>query len=154
MSTLYVPEQPYHNVLTITKAHLYVEAYLIRKLLIKRCKISTDVICTCAIFLTENHVITYKSTLYSLFNNNFCIGVYDFINKQWRTAIYIKHWQQSKKIAIRYLDTYVNSHLPIANFHIIENFPVNYVIQDWKIPSYGFPIELSNLPKIQLSNIC
>ena len=69
--------------------------------------------------------MTYTEVLNVLLHGKCCIGVYDYETKRWRTAIYIKHWNELKKIMVRYV---CNLPLKRNEFVILNTFPT-YAIE-------------------------
>ena len=147
MSTLYVPQSPHHNRLPMKKAVAQVNSYFIHKMMVNRKHIPQDIRNLCAEYLTDKYVSTYKETLQNLLFNNRCIGVYDFETKQWRTAVYINHWDSLQKIAVRYVESSYGNAEYKSNFCTIDKFPVNFImLHDKKFKSHSLDFEgISNV---------
>lgn len=84
-----------------------------------------------------NDTVNYKQVLNALLNEYCCIGVYYFKMKMWRPAVYIKHWEKTKKIMVGFVDDHMISNIynrynvKMEKYCIITDFPVNYVILDF-----------------------
>ena len=62
--------------------------------------------------------ITYKEVLNVLLHGRCCIGVYDYKMSKWRTAVYMKHWDNVQAIMVRYVCGF-----PDNGFVILNTFP-------------------------------
>ena len=82
-------------------------------------------------YYTRKYAITYEETVDLLMNHECCIGVYDFKMKAWRSAIYVNHFDKTKRIMIRYLpDSNVDFNYAVDKFKTLKNFPINYAVYD------------------------
>ena len=70
--------------------------------------------------------ISYKQALDALLNDRCCIGVYDYKIEEWRTGVYMRHWENKQRIMIRY--GYYNSKtVKPEKFFVLTKFPTNAV---------------------------
>lgn len=149
------PAKPNRNVLSRYRALALLSGYIRNN---NHCSIPNDIIDLCSIWITTKGVITgYEHALDILLNKECCIGIYDFKMRKWRRAYYIRHYEQTRKIMVRYStllipDEILRKHTD--KFCIIEQFPVNFVTADLKrfYVTYSDLKENGGLNKQQLEN--
>ena len=75
--------------------------------------------------------VSYKEALYALLNNPCCIGAYDYKDNRWRSAIYIAHWDDTRRIMLRFMDdtdcSIIIENKSMANYCCIKEFPTNAI---------------------------
>eukprot|EP01084_Bolivina_argentea_P183218 316193_1 len=72
----------------------------------------------------KQELVSYKQTLDALLKNNCCVGVYDFDEQQWRTAVYIQHSDTKQEITVAYITSSVLFGTPRL---VLKHFPVNFL---------------------------
>eukprot|EP01084_Bolivina_argentea_P082372 149135_1 len=71
----------------------------------------------------EQSLVTYEDAVNMLLN---CFGLYDKKIKQWRTVVFMKKWDNQKRLMVRFV--YEPEYLRCDKFLTIKHFPVNYII--------------------------
>eukprot|EP01084_Bolivina_argentea_P082371 149133_1 len=74
----------------------------------------------------EQSLVTYEDAVNMLLNGNCCFGLYDKKIKQWRTVVFMKKWDNQKRLMVRFV--YEPEYLRCDKFLTIKHFPVNYII--------------------------
>ena len=151
MSTLYqpdcnfIPEKPYHNLMTKATAILYVGSFIQNYCRINKMNICQAIINLCIKIFYDKHAVSYRTTLEYLLTPNYVIGVYDFKNCLWKPAVYIHHREKKKEIIVRFIPI---DGFKDTSFLTISDFPITYIIKKPKgYPiHYGFVKAMSNLP--------
>eukprot|EP01084_Bolivina_argentea_P286451 491362_1 len=92
---------------------------------------------------------TYKQAVDILLNQECCFGLYDQKIKQWRTAIFIKKWDNKKRLMIRFpkepLEKINNEYAD--KFCTIKDFPVRYIMRNSEL------FEISKRDLRDMSNV-
>merc|ERR1712087_240365 len=123
------PPTPNTNLLTKRQAMLLVSGYIRNNFVINQ--VPNDIMDLFVEFFSTNLGISYHNTLDILLNRECCIGVYDFKISRWRPAVYMNHWDKSKRIMVRYIkDPNTKDPNTSDKFKTIKDFPVNYIMED------------------------
>ncbi len=126
------PAKPNENLLRKEMIMMLLSGYIRNKCRIK--EVPEDVRDLCMKWVLDPNIMSYEEALDILLNRECCFGIYDFKMEKWRAAFYMKHYQNTKKILIRYAtDRSIPPQVLARNdrFCIIKNFPVNYIIVDF-----------------------
>eukprot|EP01083_Nonionella_stella_P272121 922557_1 len=119
------PPAPHTNLMTANEYTLLIHGYIRNSFNIER--MPTHVIDLFVGWLFANKVTTYEETLDVLLNEECCLRIYDFKIQRWRVAVYVNHWDHSKRIIIRFVPKAVDGIKPDpAAFFTMKDFPVNY----------------------------
>eukprot|EP00483_Globobulimina_turgida_P005213 UN05223 len=80
-------------------------------------------------------LVSYSEAVDILLNKNCCFGLYDKKIKQWRTAVFMKKWDDKKRLMVRFsqdANTNINPSIGSDKFLTIKDFPIDYIINDMK----------------------
>merc|ERR1711920_352409 len=82
----------------------------------------------------EQPEVSYEEALDMLLNDECCFGLYDFKIEQWRTAVYVRQFDNTRRLSVRYTqDNSKGMNHPNINaekFCTIKEFPSKCIQKD------------------------
>eukprot|EP01084_Bolivina_argentea_P139093 244727_1 len=95
--------------------------------------------------------ITYKQAMNIFLNTYLCAGVYDYKIKKWRTAVYVNHWNNTKRVMVTFVGN-VDGVKDADKYSTIKLFPTTRV----RIDPVKFQVkerdllDISNVPRANI----